>query len=227
MSKIKLWMQKKKPLLFAAAAIAVLTAGMSLAFFTDAETATNTMKTGSVQIETDETIAGLQKTDISVRGTGKSPCYVRMRVDVPVLKYQEEGEAKVLSPKVSYNTSNDTEEKKVSGEEWNGYESGEEIGTGTNSSVQVKPDKWVKMEDGYWYLSKPLPAGKTAVLCNTVEYEDLRHNGKLELPTGISKDQLSILVYAEAVQSDHMDVGEFKGAEAAYAAFQQLKTEKQ
>lgn len=226
MSKIKLWMQKKKPLLFAAAAIAVLTAGMSLAFFTDAETAANTMKTGSVQIETEETIDGLKKTDISVTGTGKSPCYVRMRVDVPVLKYQDEGEAKVLSPKVSYNTSNDIEET-VSGEKWNSYKSGQKIGTGTNSSVQVKPDKWVKMEDGYWYLSKPLPAGKTAVLCNTVEYEDLRHNGKLELPTGISKDQLSILVYAEAVQSDHMDVGESKGAEAAYAAFQQLKTEQQ
>lgn len=226
MSKIKLWMQKKKHFLFAAAAIAVLTAGMSLAFFTDAETAANTMKTGSVQIDTDETIGGLQKTDISVTGTGKSPCYVRMRVDVPVLKYQDEGEAKVLSPKVNYNTPNDTPAT-VSGEEWNGYESRKEIGTGTNSSVQVEPDKWVKMEDGYWYLSKPLPAGKTAVLCNTVEYEDLLHNGKLELPTGISKDQMSILVYAEAVQSDHMDVEESKGAEAAYAAFQQLKTEKQ
>lgn len=227
MSKIKLWMQKKKPLLFAAAAIAVLTAGMSLAFFTDAETAANTMKTGSVQIETEETIDGLKKTDISVTGTGKSPCYVRMRVDVPVLKYQEEGEAKVLSPKVSYNTSNDTEEKKVSGEEWNSYEIRQEIGTGTNSSSQVKPDTWVKREDGYWYLSKPLPAGAKAVLCNTVEYEDLLSNGTLELPAGISKDQLSILVYAEAVQSDHMDVGALEGAEAAYAAFQQLKTEQQ
>lgn len=226
MSKIKLWMQKKKHFLFAAAAIAVLTAGMSLAFFTDAETAANTMKTGSVQIETEETIDGLKKTDISVTGTGKSPCYVRMRVDVPVLKYQEEGEAKILSPKVSYNTSNDIEET-VLGEKWNGYESGKEIGTGINSSVQVKPDEWVKMEDGYWYLSKPLPAGAKAVLCNTVEYEDLLSNRTLELPAGISKDQLSILVYAEAVQSDHMDVGESKGAEAAYAAFQQLKTEQQ
>ncbi len=226
MSKIKLWMQKKKPLLFAAAAIAVLTAGMSLAFFTDAETAANTMKTGSVQIETEETIDGLKKTDISVTGTGKSPCYVRMRVDVPVLKYQEEGKTETLSPTVKYNTPDDREAT-VSGEEWNSYEIRQEIGTGTNSSSQVKPDTWVKREDGYWYLSKPLPAGKTAVLCNTVEYEDLRHNGKLELPTGISKDQLSILVYAEAVQSDHMDVGESKGAEAAYAAFQQLKTEQQ
>lgn len=226
MSKIKLWMQKKKHFLFAAAAIAVLTAGMSLAFFTDAETAANTMKTGSVQIDTDETIGGLQKTDISVTGTGKSPCYVRMRVDVPVLKYQEEGEAKILSPKVSYNTPDDKEEK-VSGEEWNSYENRWEVGTGANSSDQVKPDKWVKMEDGYWYLSKPLPAGAKAVLCNTVEYEDLLSNRTLELPAGISKDQLSILVYAEAVQSDHMDVGESKGAEAAYAAFQQLKTEQQ
>ncbi len=226
MSKIKLWMQKKKHFLFAAAAIAVLTAGMSLAFFTDAETAANTMKTGSVQIDTDETIGGLQKTDISVTGTGKSPCYVRMRVDVPVLKYHEEGEAKILSPKVSYNTPDDKEEK-VSGEEWNSYENQWEVGTGANSSDQVKPDKWVKMEDGYWYLSKPLPAGAKAVLCNTVEYEDLLSNRTLELPAGISKDQLSILVYAEAVQSDHMDVGESEGAEAAYAAFQQLKTEQQ
>lgn len=226
MSKIKLWMQKKKPLLFAAAAIAVLTAGMSLAFFTDAETAANTMKTGSVQIEIEEEVDGLKKMDISVTGTGKSPCYVRMRVDVPVLKYQEEGEAKILSPKVSYNTSNDIEET-VLGEKWNSYKSGQKIGTGTNSSVQVEPDEWVKMEDGYWYLSKPLPAGAKAVLCNTVEYEDLLSNRTLELPAGISKDQLSILVYAEAVQSDHMDVGESKGAEAAYAAFQQLKTEQQ
>lgn len=226
MSKIKLWMQKKKPLLFAAAAIAVLTAGMSLAFFTDAETAANTMKTGSVQIETEETIDGLKKTDISVTGTGKSPCYVRMRVDVPVLKYQEEGKTETLSPTVKYNTPDDREAT-VSGEEWNSYEIRQEIGTGTNSSSQVKPDTWVKREDGYWYLSKPLPAGAKAVLCNTVEYEDLLSNRTLELPAGISKDQLSILVYAEAVQSDHMDVGESKGAEAAYAAFQQLKTEQQ
>lgn len=131
-----------------------------------------------------------------------------------------------MSPKVSYNTSNDIEET-VLGEKWNSYKSGQKIGTGTNSSVQVKPDEWVKMEDGYWYLSKPLPAGAKAVLCNTVEYEDLLSNRTLELPAGISKDQLSILVYAEAVQSDHMDVGESKGAEAAYAAFQQLKTEQQ
>ncbi len=226
MSKIKLWMQKKKHFLFAAAAIAVLTAGMSLAFFTDAETAANTVKTGSVQIETDETIDGLQKTDISVTGTGTSPCYVRMRVDVPVLKYREGEEEKTLSPEVSYNTPDDTEEK-VSGEGWNSYRSGHEVGTGIGSSDQVQSAKWVKMEDGYWYLSVPLPAGAKAVLCNTVKYEDLLSNGTLELPNGISKDQLSILVYAEAVQSDHMDVGEFKGAEAAYAAFQQLKTEKQ
>lgn len=226
MSKIRLWMQKKKHLLFAAAAIAVLTAGMSLAFFTDAETAANTVKTGSVQIGTDETINGLIKKDISVKGTGTSPCYVRMRVDVPVLKYQEEGEAKILSPKVSYNTSNDIEET-VLGEKWNSYKSGQKIGTGTNSSVQVEPDEWVKMEDGYWYLSKPLPAGAKAVLCNTVEYEDLLSNRTLELPAGISKDQLSILVYAEAVQADNIDVSGKKGADAAYAAFQQLKVEKQ
>lgn len=226
MSKIKLWMQKKKHLLFAAAAIAVLTAGMSLAFFTDAETAANMIKTGSVQIEIDETIDGLQKTDISVTGTGKSPCYVRMRVDVPVLKYQEGGKTKILSPKVNHNTPDD-EQRTVLGENWNGFNENQTIGTGTGSSDSVEAARWVKMKDGYWYLSKALPAGEKAVLCNTVEYEGIIKEGNLCLPINISKDQLSILVYAEAVQSDHIDVGEFKGAEAAYAAFQQLKTEKQ
>lgn len=226
MSKIKLWMQKKKHFLFAAAAIAVLTAGMSLAFFTDAETAANTMKTGSVQIEIEEEVDGLKKMDISVTGTGKSPCYVRMRVDVPVLNYQEGAEKKILSPKVYYNTPDD-EEETVPGETWNVYGERKEIGTGTGSSTEVKAARWVKKADGYWYLSSVLPADATAVLCNTVEYEDLLHNGELELPTGISKDQLSIVVYAEAVQADNIDVSGQKGADAAYAAFQQLKVEKQ
>lgn len=227
MSKIRLWMQKKKHLLFAAAAIAVLTAGMSLAFFTDAETAANTVKTGSVQIETDETIDGLIKTDISVKGTGTSPCYVRMRVDVPVLNYQEGAEEKILSPKVYYNTPDDEKEETVSGETWNAYSEREEIGTGTESSAAVKVARWVKKADGYWYLSSVLPAGATAVLCNTVEYQDIMKDDKLNLPIGISKDQLSIVVYAEAVQADNIDVSGKKGADAAYAAFQQLKAEKQ
>lgn len=226
MSKIGTWMKARKNILFAAAAIAVLTAGMSLAFFTDAETAANTVKTGEVQIETDEKLEGLKKTDISVKGTGTSACYVRMRVDVPVLSY---GDGEILSPEVEYNDPDDAPQT-VSGQDWNGYENGKKIGTGDSkdSSVQAKMADWVKMEDGYWYLSIALEPEDTAVLCSRVEYKDLvGEDGTLKLPNGISKDQLSIVVYAEAVQADNMDTGDKTGADAAYAAFQKLKDENQ
>ena len=224
MNKIGAWLKRKKTFLFAAAALAVLTAGMSLAFFTDGETAANTVKTGEVQIDIEENIDGLKKTDISVTSTGKSPCYVRMRVDVPVLKYEEGGEEKILSPDVNFNDRDDTPVE-TDGSEWNGYTEGKEISTGKDSSDTVKTALWVKKNDGYWYLSVPLKAGEKAALCNQAEYKELMLNGTLNLPAGISKDQLSILVYAEAVQSGHIDVGDAKGAEAAYKAFQQLKND--
>ena len=148
MNKIGAWLKRKKTFLFAAAAIAVLTAGMSLAFFTDGETAANTVKTGEVQIDIEENIDGLKKTDISVTSTGKSPCYVRMRVDVPVLKYEEGGEEKILSPDVNFNDRDDTPVE-TDGSEWNGYTEGKEISTGKDSSDTVKTALWVKKNDGY------------------------------------------------------------------------------
>lgn len=234
MSKIGQWLKMKKNLIFAAAGIAALTAGMSLALFTDSESAANTAKTGKVAIQVDETLDSnrLKKTDISVTGAGESPCYVRMRVDVPVLRYSsEDGGEKVFTPKVSYSQreegEGDGEEATVQGNEWNSFGPGAEDNTirpGSNSTIP-KSAEWVKKEDGYWYLSIPLEKDEKAVLCNSVEYEDLEGagSGTLDLPSGISKDQLEITVYAEAVQSENIVEDSEGGADAAYQAFQKLK----
>lgn len=239
MSKIGQWLKMKKNLIFAAAGIAALTAGMSLALFTDSESAANTAKTGKVAIQVDEILDQdrLKKTDISVTGIGKSPCYVRMRVDVPVLKYSDEdGEERIFTPTVSYNQrtgDEGTDEQKITvqGSEWNDFSADTKIRPGNNSNPgTVKTAEWVKKSDGYWYLSVPLEKEETAVLCNSVEYEDLEGagSGMLDLPPGISKDQLEITVYAEAVQSENIveesEVGS-NGADVAYRAFQKLKEE--
>ena len=162
MSKIKLWMQKKKPLLFAAAAIAVLTAGMSLAFFTDAETAANTMKTGSVQIETEETIDGLKKTDISVTGTGKSPCYVRMRVDVPVLKYQEEGKTETYGFEKEEKTETYGFENRAEKDAFEKPNENENVNVNENGNENEKPKTITAstVVAGYHRLCPSFPAVK-------------------------------------------------------------------
>lgn len=239
MSKIGQWLKTKKNLIFAAAGIAALTAGMSLALFTDSESAANTAKTGKVAIQVDEILDSdsLKKTDISVTGVGESPCYVRMRVDVPVLRYSSEGgEERIFTPTVSYNQrkvgDGDGDLTSVQGDEWNSFGPGTEnnkIRPGSKSDpADIKSAEWVKKPDGYWYLSVPLEEGEKAVLCNSVEYEGLggADSGELGLPSGISKDQLEITVYAEAVQSEHIvEDDTLEGAEAAYKAFQKLKEE--
>lgn len=234
MSKVGQWLKAKKNLIFAVAGIAVLTAGMSLALFTDSESAANTVKTGQVQIEAGEDLEGLAKKNIFVIGKGASPCYVRMRVDVPVLKYTDNGTEKTLTPKVSYNqrtaesenTQDDGKSVSAEGSDWNSFSAGKKIRPGSESSPSIQSAEWVKKDDGYWYLSRPLKNDEKAVLCNSVKYENIKdsNTGKLELPSGISKDQLSIVVYAEAVQSDNIDVGDKEDADAAYEAFQQLQS---
>lgn len=238
MSKIGQWLKMKKNLIFAVAGIAALTAGMSLALFTDSESAANTAKTGKVAIRVDETLDSdsLKKTDISVTGVGESPCYVRMRVDVPVLRYSDgDGRECVFTPMISYNQrteegETDGEENTVQGNQWNSFRPGtgnDRIRPGSGSQPEsVKSAEWVKREDGYWYLSVPLEKNEKAVLCNSVEYTDIEGagSGTLELPPGISKDQLEITVYAEAVQSENIvEDEEVNGAEAAYKAFRKLK----
>ena len=69
--------------LLALAAAALLGIGSTMAWFTDAETAQNTVTIGHSTVEIEETVDGLTKTDIGIRNTGSVPVYVRMRVDIP------------------------------------------------------------------------------------------------------------------------------------------------
>ena len=59
MRKINQWL-KKRNVFFMAAGFAVLSAGVSLALFTDGETKANMIRTGKVDITVEETLSGLE-----------------------------------------------------------------------------------------------------------------------------------------------------------------------
>ena len=213
MRKINQWL-KKRNVFFMAAGFAVLSAGVSLALFTDGETKANMIRTGKVDITVEETLSGLEQRNIAVSSTGRSPCYVRMRVNVPVVAGTDAEGTEWFTPAVTY--MNGDGSYSVDGKTWNECSSGTVIRPGENSSPDVREAQWVKMDDGYWYLSEPLETGERAVLCDKVNFRS-------EVPAGISKDQLSVIAYAEAIQLDNVEVDGESGADAAYAAFRQLK----
>lgn len=203
--------------------IAILAIGATVAFFTDIEAAVNSISTGKVEVEVEEKVDGLTKSEIGVKATGTSKCYVRIRVDIPTLRYtykDADGNEQVGSAVVTYKPTEGPSVSKQIGA-WNR--------NGSNIYVSDLYDKngtisasWVRKEDGYWYLSTALdPAQdgcKKAIFLEAVTYPNLIQNGKL--PDGITEDMLAIPIIAEAVQADNMDVGSATGADAAYAAFE-------
>lgn len=70
-------------ILMALLVVALLGIGSTMAWFTDTETAQNTVTIGHSTVEIEETVDGLTKTNIGIKNTGSVPVYVRMRVDVP------------------------------------------------------------------------------------------------------------------------------------------------
>ncbi|CDD55137.1 SipW-dependent-type signal peptide-containing protein [Clostridium sp. CAG:43] len=203
--------------------IAILAIGATVAFFTDIEAAVNSISTGKVEVEVEEKVDGLTKSGIGVKATGTSKCYVRIRVDIPTLRYtykDADGNEQVGSAVVTYKPTEGPSVSKQIGA-WN--RNGSDIYVSDlydkNGTISAS---WVRKEDGYWYLSTALdPAQdgcKKAIFLEAVTYPNLIQNGKL--PDGITEDMLAIPIIAEAVQADNMDVGSATGADAAYAAFE-------
>lgn len=202
--------------------IAILAIGATVAFFTDIEAAVNSISTGKVEVEVEEKVDGLTKSNIGVKATGTSKCYVRIRVDIPTLTYtykdadgnEQVGSAVVTyKPKVGPNVSEMVDD-------WNSKGSDIYVSDLSDKNGTISAS-WVRKEDGYWYLSTaldPVQDGcKKAIFLESVTYPNLIQNGKL--PDGITEDMLAIPIIAEAVQADNMDVDGKTGAEAAYAAF--------
>ena len=216
MSKIGKWLRARKSLIFTAAVIAVLTAGFSLAWFTDSESAANTVTAGGVDIGIEENIDGLSKKNVTVEGIGDSPCYVRVLAEMPVLKADE----KLVTPTVTYYSKDENRIEIVPGDDWN---KGKISSSGKTIQVDAKlrGAYWEKHGD-YWYLSTPLTKEDQAILCTEITYKDLvGQDGNLNLPNGITEDMLSVSIYAEAVQSDNIVSGE-PGIKAAIEAFEKL-----
>jgi len=191
--------------------VAILGIGMTVAYFTDIEAAVNSITTGKIEIETNENVEDLTKRGIGVASAGKSKCYVRMRVDIPNVEYAIGGETKKAEIKVPNGNGDE-----LTIDNWNAVS---QIDTTVQSGG--KTAKWVKMEDGFWYLSAPLDPGESAVLISSITYPGLWENGKLldPMPDGLTADMLTIPITSEAVQADNIEVSPAEGADAAKLAF--------
>lgn len=84
MSKMKKWVLSCSCLIIAVCGIFAFSR-FTLAAFTDRETAVNTVTTGKVTTEIEETLNGLEKSNICVKNTGDKavPVYVRVMVTLP------------------------------------------------------------------------------------------------------------------------------------------------
>lgn len=76
---------------------------------------------------------------------------------------------------------------------------------------------WTKDDDGYYYYNEVLPVGETSkFLYQMISYKNIPENASL--------DQLSIITYAEAVQSAYLNLEDASGAiTEAQMAFRQVK----
>lgn len=164
----------------------VLSVGVTQALFSDKEQVQNTIQTGKVDIETKETIVENGKTDVGVTNKGPNDCWVRLLVTIPEGAITvENGDNAVVYIPVLYTGNN------PSNGSWN-----------------------LSSEDNYYYYSKPLKAGETAYLYESITIsETLKED---QLPSN-----LDIIVYSEAIQKGITG----QEGETASSAFQTLKSQ--
>lgn len=209
----------------------ILGIGVTVAFFTDIEAAVNQFKTGKVEIELNEDVSNLKKSNIEVTGLGTSDSYVRIRADIPNVTYtyldgeQNEREGQALIYDVEANPISATEW--ASPASWNPPNRlpAEIV---RDHSAEAGYD-WIKMDDGFWYLSTTLKKDEIARFLNEISFPGLWKDGTegskgtvvTPLPDGLTLEMLTIPIVAEAVQVEGIDVGEgVTGAKAAEKAFQ-------
>lgn len=219
MKNIKTWFKRPLHIVLALLLIAILGIGSTMAWFTDIEAAINNITTGQVDISTDEKVDNLTKTDIGVTSNGSVPCYVRMRVDVPDVTYSYTKDEVLVDDAEALITPVDGTEIKASA-----WESLTQTPARVTRQNGTENAEWVKMNDGFWYLSVTLNQGDKAEIIESITYPglwDVESNKVVDpLPDGLTLDMLTIPITSEAVQSENIDVGTATGADAAYAAFQ-------
>ncbi len=223
MEKRKKWIKRPAHLALALLLIAILGIGSTIAFFTDIEAAVNSIKFGNIEIETNEEVDGLTKTNIGVTAAGKSECYVRMRVDVPTVEYEytangkvEKGMAQVFWSSGGILVSDDVLK-------WSEVNSMEAIITPARTPQEKVT--WELKKDGFWYLSTKLSPGESAELLRAITFSGLwdATNKRMvaPLPDGVTLDMLTIPITSEAVQAEGFgtELDGLDGADAAMKAF--------
>lgn len=220
MKRFKAWFQSPIHIMMPLVLAVVLVMG-TLAYFTDVEAAVNTIRFGEVSIETNEKLEGIEKHNIGVTAQGTSDCFVRIRVDVPTVRYTYSDENGIVVTKQAKVVLLDG--TTLSADAWLTYSETIEVQmNGVDYIWEKNPD------DGFWYLNRQLSRGEQVPFIDKITYEDLYvvENGIRVLADGITEDMLSIPIISEAVQADNL-VEDLKaegktGYDLAVAAFQRV-----
>lgn len=228
MKSIKKWLNKSKFMAAALALTATLGVGMTVAYFTDIETAINKVLIGNVDISTDEAVTGIIKENIGITAAGTAESYIRVRVDIPELTYTytvtEGGTEKSLEGQALITTF-DNPSVELTAVQWN-------TGNGPLTAAVTRYNEednttseetafWYKLDDGFWYLSTTLDEGDKAQIIKSLTYPglwDSTTDAMVDpLPMGVTLDMLSIPITSEAVQVENLNV-ESAGAGESDAA---------
>ena len=157
----------KKVILLAVSLLLILSAaiGGTVAYLIDQTgSITNTFTPAKVTPGIDENFDGSVKNDVKITNTGDIPAYIRVKVVVTWKDAQG-----------------------------NVYGAAPKAGTDYNWTIPANND-WVKGSDGFYYYTKPVPAGeKTSILLTDCKPVD----GKA--PAGYS---LSVDIHAQAIQAE-------------------------
>lgn len=215
MKNIRNWFKKSRNFSLVLLVAAILGVGLTVAYLTDIEAAFNNISFSKVEVTPEEqTHQNLTKTEVGIKVTGTSKCYVRVAVEVPNISYLYENEKKEADITLADETTH------LSASEWQTYKNS--ISAKVNGKISSTAI-WEK-NGNYWYLSVPLNRNDKAIIIDKIEYEGLwdETQGKMVLPDGITKDMLSILITAEAVQADGLDLDLKEGDNASLKAFEKV-----
>lgn len=179
MSRIKKWLSRPKYLLLIVLGIFILGAGVTIAYFSDTERAVNIVNMGKVTHDTVEEAIGSEKKNVGVKVTGRSECYVRIMVTIP--------KSEQLVDHITIKNANGQD---IPVTTWYGYSKGAVLPSNNTGT-------WIYGGDGYWYFSEPLDKDDGEVyILSSIKYHDL--------PKDLNKEQLTIVVYSESVQTEHI-----------------------
>ena len=206
--------KKKKLLVICIAIIYIqfIAVGTISAYFTDNETKNNIINMGNVTVEIVEDIIGGEKENVGIRNTGNNPCYIRLYVGIPT--GIDGSDIYTTNPSL-YTIVNGVKQEVA------------RIITTTDEAGNITDKyEWIKSGD-YWYYAGNLVegkedagilgVGKNAILFQNISFVDNLDN----FPDG---DNSNIIIYVEAVQSEHVIDGDKPDEmSAAEYAFLQLK----